>query len=105
MNREPLRLIGIAASIALAIVQTLAGQGVISAVAAGHANDLIADIVGILTILAPWIAAELARPSVTPVAAPVLPIQTPVTTPSGAPAVVSGASPNMPGASSTATTA
>jgi hypothetical protein len=78
-GKEPVVIIGIAASCVIAVVQVLSGNGVISDVAAGKAIDATNAMAQIITILAPAIAALIARPQVTPVASPALPQGTKVT--------------------------
>lgn len=86
-GRQPVVWIGIIASVAVAVVQALLGQGVISDVTAGKAVDTVNALGQILTVLAPVIAALVARTQVTPVSSPVLPQGTKVTvvTPPGSP--------------------
>lgn len=79
LGREPVVIIGVAASCVIAVIQVLSGQGIISDVVAGHAIDATKALTQILTILAPVIAAFVARPQVTPVSAPTLPAGTKVT--------------------------
>jgi hypothetical protein len=86
-GREPVVIIGVIASCVIAVVQVLSGNGVISDVAAGKALDATNAMAQILTILAPIIAAGLARGQVTPVSNPTLPQGTVVnvTTPPSVP--------------------
>jgi len=78
-GKEPVVWIGIIATVVIAIVQTLSGQGVISDVTAGKALDATNAMTQLLTLLAPIIAGLLARTQVTPVANPALPSGTTVT--------------------------
>jgi len=78
-GREPVVVIGIAASVVIAVIQTLSGQGVISDVTAGRALDGVNALQQILVLLAPIIASLLARTQVTPTSNPVLPQGTKVT--------------------------
>lgn len=77
--REPVRLIGVIVTLILAVVTTLAGESIISDVVAGRITDIVNAAAKFLALIAPLLAAELARPQVTPVAAPQLPVGTPVT--------------------------
>jgi hypothetical protein len=72
-GKEPVVIIGVIASCVIAVIQVLSGQGIITDVIAGHVIDATKALTQILTILAPVIAAFLARPQVTPVANPTLP--------------------------------
>lgn len=78
-GRQPVVWIGIIAAVVIAVVQTLLGQGVISDVTAGKAIDAVNALGQLLTVLAPVIAALVARTQVTPVSSPVLPQGTKVT--------------------------
>jgi hypothetical protein len=79
LGREPAFWIGLTISILVAIVNTLAGNGLISSVAAGNTTNTLALIGQLATILAPVIAGLLIRSQVTPTAAPVLTKGTTVT--------------------------
>lgn len=70
IRTEPVRLIGILASVVLAVVTTLLGEGVISDALAGQITDGVAAVKELLVILAPIFATELARRQSTPFAAP-----------------------------------
>lgn len=87
LGRQPLVWIGIIVSLILAVVSNLNGQGVIGDVLAGQVTDVTKSAGQILTTLAPLITALLARPLVTPTAAPALPVGTSVEviTPAGQP--------------------
>lgn len=71
-GREPIAWIGIIAAVAIAVIQTLLGQGVISDVAAGKAIDLTTALGQVLTIIVPLVAALAGRTQVTPTVAPKL---------------------------------
>lgn len=77
-GREPAFWIGLAVTLVLGVVSTLAGEGLISDTLAGEATELTNAIAQLLVLLAPVITGVLIRPNVTPVAAPSLPIGTPV---------------------------
>lgn len=70
IRTEPVRLIGIAASVVLAVVTTLLGEGVISDALAGQITDGVEAAKELLVILAPIFATELARRQSTPFKAP-----------------------------------
>lgn len=93
LGREPVAWAGIIAAVAIAVIQTLAGQGVISDVTSGKALDAVNALSSVAVIVLPIILNYLARQKVTPTAAPVLPAGTPVTTPTGAAATVTAAQP------------
>lgn len=80
MTANPVRVVGIITAVVIAILQALSTEGVIS-------GDLVVNLVNIITILSPIIAAEIARRFVTPVAKPSLPAGTKVEviTPEGEP--------------------
>ena len=79
-GREPVTWVGIIAAVAIAVIQTLNGQGVISDVLEGRAIDATNGIASVVVILLPLVLNVLAaRPAVTPVAAPSLPAGTQVT--------------------------
>jgi len=87
-GREPVVWIGILVAVAIGIIQTLTGQGVLGDAAAGKAIDITNAIGQIATFLVPVIVGIVAaRQQVTPVAAPALPQGTTVTveTPGDAP--------------------
>ena len=97
LGRQPAFWLGLIATIILGIVQTLAGQGVISDVTSGKVVDLTNSLVNLLTLLAPIIAGLAIRTQVTPTSAPVLSVGTSVTTPAGAAAqVTAGLAPSVP---------
>ena len=79
LGREPAFWIGLVVTILVGIVNTLAGNGLISSVAAGKTADTLNLLGQLATILAPVIAGLLIRPVVTPTSAPVLPKGTVVT--------------------------
>jgi hypothetical protein len=87
-GREPVFWIGLIATIAIGIVSTLSGQGILSDAMAGKITDGVKALVQILTLMAPLLAGWVARKGVTPLVAPVLEIGTPVTTANGGPAQV-----------------
>ena len=78
-GKEPAALIGILASVVLAVVSVLVTNGVLNQALAGKITDTVGALTQILTILAPFIASLLIRTQVTPVAAPSLPSGTTVT--------------------------
>lgn len=78
MKREPVLIITTIVTIIVGAIATLTGNGFISDVAAGKATDIMNSLGQLLVLLAPVIAGILARPTVTPVAAPTLPVGTPV---------------------------
>lgn len=79
-GREPVAWVGIIASIAIAIITTLAGESVISDVAAGRAIDAVDSLQSVALIFLPLILnVVLARPATTPVVDPALPVGTTVT--------------------------
>lgn len=80
MANNPVRIVGIITAVVIAILQALSTEGVISA-------DVVTNLVNLITILAPIIAAEIARRFVTPVGNPSLPAGTKVevVTPEGQP--------------------
>lgn len=86
-GRQPAFWIGLAVSLVLGAVQTLAGNGLISDALQGRITDLVNATAQLLTLLAPLAAGLLIRPTVTPIAAPALPAGTEVTviTPDDAP--------------------
>ena len=88
LGRYPAFWIGLIGTIVLGIVQTLAGQGVISEVTSGKVVDLTNALVNLLTLVAPLVAGLLIHTQVTPTSAPVLPAGTVVTTPTGGAALV-----------------
>lgn len=72
MTREPVRVVAVALALILAVLQTLQGEGVISAALAGQLTDLVTALAGFLVLLLPILGGEVARRLVTPVAAPTL---------------------------------
>ena len=97
-GRYPAFWIGLAGSIILGVVQTLAGQGVINEVTSTTAVNLTNSVVNLLTLLAPLIAGLVIHTQVTPTSDPSLPMGTSVTTPTGAATVTPAAAtiPNPP---------
>ena len=63
MNREPVRIIGIIGAVIIAVIEALGQQQVLS-------PDLSTNLVNLIVVLIPIIAAETARRLVTPVADP-----------------------------------
>jgi hypothetical protein len=63
MTREPVRIIGILTTVIIAILTALGQEGVIS-------DEVVTNLTNLIVILAPIIAAEIARRLVTPVADP-----------------------------------
>ncbi len=103
LGRQPAFWLGLIATLVVGVVQTLAGQGVISEAASGKVVDMTQAAVNLLTLIAPLLAGLVIHTQVTPTAAPVLDIGTPVTTPQGVTAIVAGptapaATPNPPAA-------
>ena len=79
-GREPVAWIGVIVALAITIIQTLAGQGVISDALAGQSVDAVNALAQVATIFVPVIVGILAtRQAVTPTAAPALPAGTTVT--------------------------
>ena len=79
-GKEPVAWVGVIAAVAIAVIQTLNGQGIISDVLEGRAIDATNGIASVVVILLPLVLNVLAaRPAVTPVAAPSLPAGTQVT--------------------------
>lgn len=79
-GREPVAWVGIIAAVAIAVIQTVAGQGLISNALEGKAIDLTNSLSSVALILVPLaLNALVARPAVTPIAAPALPAGTTVT--------------------------
>lgn len=87
MNREPAFYIGLAVTLVLGVVTTLAGEGIINDAVKGQITNGVNALAELAVLLAPVIAGLLIRQNVTPVAAPVLPSGTTVTvpTPEGTP--------------------
>lgn len=77
-GRQPAFWIGLIVTIVLGAVQTIAGQGLISDVAAGRVTDGVNAVAQLLTLFAPLIAGLLIKPTVTPTSAPSLAVGTPV---------------------------
>jgi hypothetical protein len=94
-GRQPAFWLGLIATLVVGIVQTLAGQGVISEAASGKVVDVTQAAVNLLTLIAPLLAGLAIHTQVTPTAAPVLSVGTPVTTPQGAAAFVMGTIPTL----------
>lgn len=65
-NREPAVLIGIAVTIVVNAVATLAGEGIISDAAAGQVTASVQSLGTLIVSLLPLITAVLIRPKVTP---------------------------------------
>lgn len=86
-NREPVRWIGIIVSCILAVVSILSSEGVLNDAVKGQITDAVNAIAQLLMLIAPIIAAELARRQVTPTSNPILDSGTVVTviTPEGQP--------------------
>lgn len=79
-GREPVAWVGIIAAIAIALIQTIAGQGLISSALEGKAIDFTNALSSVALILVPlFLNVLVARPVVTPTAAPSLPAGTTVT--------------------------
>ena len=68
MKSEPVLIIGTIATILVGAIATLTGNGFISDVAAGKATDIVNTGAQLLVLLAPVLAAIVARRKVTPVA-------------------------------------
>ncbi len=66
-EREPARIIGLVVTIALGVVSTLYGEGIISDVQAGTVTDIVHGIAQLVLLLSPLIAGELIRGRVSPV--------------------------------------
>lgn len=67
LNREPARIIGLIVTIALGVVSTLYGEGIISDLQAGTVTDIVHGIAQLALLLSPLIAGELIRGRVSPV--------------------------------------
>jgi hypothetical protein len=79
-GRQPVAWVGVIVAVAIAIIQTLTGQGVLGELAAGQAINAVNALGQVATIFIPVILGIIAvHPAVTPVAAPALPIGTTVT--------------------------
>jgi len=78
-GRLPAFWIGLIVSIAIAVIQTLSGQGLISDATSGKAVDAVNWIGQLAVFAAPFITGMLIHTQVTPVAAPSLPQGTTVT--------------------------
>lgn len=63
LGHEPVFWVGVVTAVVIAVIQTLAGQGVLTA----NQQDTIANLV---TAVSPIVAALVARQFVTPVAKP-----------------------------------
>lgn len=61
IKNEPLALIGACASIGLAAVATLSGQGFISDAVAGRATDVLTSFGQLLVVAAPFLTALTGR--------------------------------------------
>jgi hypothetical protein len=77
-GREPAFWIGLIVTLILGVVQTLAGEGVISDTLAGRTMELTNSFAELLVLLLPLITGLLIRPTTTPLTAPSLPVNTPV---------------------------
>jgi hypothetical protein len=88
MQREPAFWIGLAVTIIVGAVDTIAGAGVISDTLRGRIDNLFVAAAQFLVLVAPLVAGLFIRQRVTPTAAPVLAPGTPVTTPEGTSAIV-----------------
>ena len=86
-GREPAFWIGLAVTLILGVVQTLAGNGLISDVVAGKTTDIVNSLAQLLVLIAPLIAGIVIRGQVTPTSAPAVDQGTVVTviTPEGQP--------------------
>lgn len=71
-GRQPAFWIGLIVTIVLGVIQTLAGEGLISDVATNRVTDGVNAIAQLLLLAAPLITGMLIKPTVTPVAAPKL---------------------------------
>jgi hypothetical protein len=79
-GREPVAWVGVIVALAIAIIQTLTGQGVLSDAVAGKAIDATNALAQVATIFIPIVIGIFAtRQAVTPVAAPALPAGSAVT--------------------------
>src|SRR5689334_3596842 len=79
-GREPVAWIGVIVALAITIIQTLSGQGVISDAVAGRSVDAVNALAQVATIFVPIIIAIFVqRKAVTPLSAPALPVGTTVT--------------------------
>lgn len=87
-GRQPVAWVAVLVAVAIAIIQTLTGQGVLGEAAAGKAIDIVNALGQVLTFVIPLvIGAIVAHQAVTPTAAPALPQGTTVKvlTPAGQP--------------------
>ena len=71
MATNPVRIVGILTAVVIAVLQALSTEGVIS-------SDITVNLINLITVLAPIIAAEIARRFVTPTGSPSLPVGTKV---------------------------
>lgn len=79
-GREPVAWVAVIVAVAIAVIQTLTGQGVIDDAVAGKAIDTTNAIAQVASILIPIVlGAFVTRRAVTPVAAPALPTGSAVT--------------------------
>lgn len=79
-GREPVAWVGVIVALAIAIIQTLTGQGVLSDAVAGRAIDATNALAQVATIFIPIVIGIFAtRQAVTPTASPALPTGTTVT--------------------------
>ena len=73
-GREPVAWVGVIVGVAIAVIQTLTGQGVLGDAVAGKAIDAVNALGQVATIFIPVIIGIFAaRQAVTPTAAPALP--------------------------------
>lgn len=79
-GREPVAWIGVIVALAITIIQTLLGQGVIDDAIAGRAVDATNALAQLASIFIPIILGILAtRPATTPLVSPAVPSGTNVT--------------------------
>lgn len=79
-GREPVAWVGVLVAVAIAVIQTLTGQGVLDDAVAGRAVDATNALAQLATIIIPIVVGIFAtRQAVTPTAAPALPQGTTVT--------------------------
>jgi len=78
-GRQPVAWVAVLVAVAIAVIQTLTGQGVLGDAAAGKATDSVNALGQLLTIAIPVIVGALAtHTAVTPLAGPALPSGTTV---------------------------
>lgn len=79
-GRQPVAWVGVIVAVAIAIIQALTGQGVISDAVAGRSIDAVNSLASVAIIFLPLILNVLiAKPAVTPISDPALPAGTTVT--------------------------